>query len=394
MKNACFSLTVILMICVSAALPLSSYAAIDNIYNLTEITTPTPAWDGTGVSLLQASSAYGDESTVTYNLPWQFTFYGQPYGAITADTNGNIWFSENPNTIISAHSFSLANTGQGRVIAAWNDDLSSSYYGGVFIQSKTNPDRVVIEWQTETYTDEGLFVPNNFETILFPDGRVRIDYRSITTDDGNDSGSGISKGDGVYYDISSNFAPVPTLAATGQRSFLYTMQTRNLQVNFTGTGGGTITINPSGIVCNANYSGAFPILPNITLQPAPNEYSFFTGWTAGACTGTGNCIIAMTADVSATASFVLDTAHYVRIDDGSTVYYPSIQAAYDAASDGNTIKLWAVAYGEDLLCNRPVTVTFKGGYNSDYSAITGDIMLNGSLTITDGTVISDGLSIK
>jgi hypothetical protein len=391
MKNACFPLTVVLVIGILAVLPLSSYAATDNIYTLTEV-TPPPAWDGTVVSLLQSNTAYGDESTVTYNLPWQLTFYGQAYTAITADTNGNIWFT--PGTTTSAHSFNLASTGRGPVIAAWNDDLSASYYGGVFIQGKANPDRVVIEWQTETYTDEGLFVPNNFETVLFPDGRVRIDYRSITTDDGNDSGSGISRGDGVYNDISSNFAPVPTMTASGPRSFLYALQMKNLQVNFTGTGGGTITINPAGIVCNANYSGIFPILTNVILQPAPNEYSFFTGWTAGACTGTGNCLVTMNTDLTATAAFTIDTSHYVRIDGGSTVYYPSIQAAYNSAVDGNTIKLWAVTYGENLLCDRPIEITFKGGYNSGYSAITGDIMLNGSLTITNGTVISDGLSIK
>jgi hypothetical protein len=84
----------------------------------------------------------------------------------------------------------------------------------------------------------------------------------------------------------------------------------------------------------------------------------------------------------------------VRIDASSTTYYPSIQASYNAAADGNTIKLWAVTYGEDLLCNRPVEVTFSGGYNYGYNAITGEIVLNGSLTISDGTVIPDGLAIR
>jgi hypothetical protein len=390
MKNACLST---LIMCVLAVLPLSSYAAIDNIYNLTQVTPPT-AWDGTGASLLQANSAYGDESTITYNLPWPFTFYGHTYSQgspITIDTNGNIWFgSTGP-----AHNFDLStNTNHIPVIAAWNDDLSSSYSGGVFIQSKTNPDRVVIEWQTETYTDEGMFVPNSFETILFPDGMVRIDYRTISTSSGNDSGSGISRGDGVYHDITTNIAPAYSLAASGQRSFQYAVQTRNLQLNFASTGGGTITINPKNIECSSNYLGAFPITDTLTLHPAANEYSSFTGWTTGACSGTGDCNISMTSDASATASFLVDTAHYVRIDSGGTTYYPSIQAAYNAAADGNTIKLWAVTYGEDLLCNRPVEITFSGGYNYGYSAINGEIVLNGSLTIGDGTVIADGLSIK
>jgi len=394
MKNACFSLTVTLMMCVSTVLPLTSHAAIDNIYNLTEV-IPAPAWDGAGASLLQGNSAYGDESTVTYNLPWAFKFYGHTYSQgspITIDTNGNIWFGSTGPT----HNFDLStNTNHIPVIAAWNDDLSSSYSGGLFIQSKTDPDRVIVEWRTETYTDEGLFVPNNFETILFSDGRVRIDYLSITTGNGNDSGSGISRGDGVYYDITTNIAPAYTLAASGQRSFQYAVQTRNLQLNFASTGGGTITINPKNIECSSNYLGAFPVTDTLTLHPAANEYSSFTGWTTGACSGTtGDCTASMTADASATASFLLDTAHYVRIDSGGTTYYPSIQAAYNAAADGNTIKLWAVTYSEDLNCNLSNTITLQGGYNVGYTAINGEIVLNGSLTITDGTVISDGLAIK
>jgi hypothetical protein len=390
MKNACFSLTVTVMICIAAAFSDSAFAATDNIYNLTEI-SPAPAWDGAGASLLQGNAVYGDETVITYNLPWTFKFYGQNFTSITADTNGNIWFgSAGP-----AHNFVLStNTGHIPVIAAWNDDLSSSYFGGVFIQQKSNPDRVVVEWRTETYTDEGLFVPNNFETILFADNRVRIDYRTISTSSGNDSGSGISRGDGVYNDITSNIAPAYTLATSGQRSFQYTVQTRNLQLNFASTGGGTITINPKNIECSSNYLGAFPVTDTLTLHPAANEYSSFTGWTTGACSGTSDCIVSMTADASATASFLLDTAHYVRIDSGGTTYYPSIQAAYNAAADGNTIKLWAVTYGEDLLCNRPITATFQGGYNYGYSAINGEIVLNGSLTISDGTVIPDGLAIR
>jgi hypothetical protein len=391
MKNACFSLTVVLMMCIVVAFSETASAATDNIYNLNEI-TPAPAWDGAGVSLLQGNAVYGDESVITYTLPWTFKFYGQSFTSINADTNGNIWFS----SAGPAHNFTLStNTGHVPVIAAWNDDLSSSFFGGVFIQQKSNPDRVVVEWRTETYTDEGLFVPNSFETILFADNRVRIDYRTITTSSGTDSGSGISRGDGVYHDITSNIAPAYTLAASGQRSFEYAVQTRNLQLSFAGTGGGTITVNPYGTYYIANYTGAFPVTDTLTLHLAANEYSTLTGWTAGPCSGTSDCTIAMTSDASATASFSLNTANSTRIDrGGNTYYYPSIQAAYNASSDNDTIKLWAVAYSGGLDCNLPNTITLQGGYNVDYTAINGEIVLNGSLTVIDGSVISDGLAIR
>jgi len=93
-------------------------AATDGVYQLTEVSQPV--WDGTTASRTIAPTAdydytYGDEASVTYTLPWAFTFYGQSYSTITADTNGNVWFTATG----SAHSFDLATTGRGPVIAAW-----------------------------------------------------------------------------------------------------------------------------------------------------------------------------------------------------------------------------------------------------------------------------------
>lgn len=123
---------------------VSGVAAADGYYQLTEASTAS--WDGTNASSLKPVSsdytfAYGDEESVTYNLPWNMTFYGQSYSSITADTNGNVWFTATD----AAYSFNLATTGRGPVIAAWNSDLSSNFHGGVFIQRKTNPERIVIE---------------------------------------------------------------------------------------------------------------------------------------------------------------------------------------------------------------------------------------------------------
>jgi hypothetical protein len=193
-------------------------AATDGYYNLTEMGF---TWDGTDANRLKApipapagssyqyeyDYTYGDESSLTYTLPWPFSFYGQSYNQINIDTNGNIWFG----AAGSAHSFTLNDTktsptatSRGPVIAAWNNDLSSYYYGGVFVQHKTDApqgDRVVIEWQTETYTEEGYFQPNNFEVVLSRGGTIRFDYKSFKTGitNGKDFGSGISKADNSHY---------------------------------------------------------------------------------------------------------------------------------------------------------------------------------------------------
>jgi hypothetical protein len=67
---------------------------------------------------------------------------------------------------------------------------------------------------------------------------------------------------------------------------------------------------------------------------------------------------------------------------------------YDVAESSNSISLWAVIYSESITCWRTIEVTFRGGYDVGYGSIVGDPVLNGTLTIVDGTVVSDGLSIK
>ena len=376
-----------------------SIAATDGIYQLTEVTS-SATWDGTDAVIPQTPTAdydavVGDDAFLTYTLPASFagfTFYRLPYSQITVDTNGTIWFGY----VGSAYSFSLPAAGKGPVISAWNNDLSSYVAGGVFIQHKTNPERVVIEWQAETYSDEGSILLNNFEAVLFPDGKIRIDYKDFSAANAKDFGSGISKDDGTHYlSVTTEYGNAHSLSGR-YFQFADASQPTNstLSVAFSGTGSGTVTSTPAGIACNTNCNAQFSTGTPVTLHPAASPYSLFTGWTFGVCNGAGDCLLNLNADTTVTAVFDYDAARQVQVSGGSTSYYSSIQSAYSAAADTSTIKLWATNYSESLDCNRPISIILKGGYDSDYSSIVGLTLLTGTLTITDGTVIAEGISLK
>lgn len=381
-----YSLLVMLIVPYANALEIS-----DGFYKLADTTA---AWDGTDAKRTKARSnsyyyTYGDEKSIIYTLPWSFNFYGQSYDQINVDTNGNVWFGVTG----FANSLTLASNGRGPVISAWNSDLSSNFYGGAFVQRKTDAplgDRVVIEWKTETYTDEGYNRPNNFEIVLFSNGNFRIDYNYFKAVNRKDiKGSGISKNDGTHFlNITSNFDAVYNLAG---KSFSVTGIPKSVNVHFTGTGSGIVTSSPAGISCNTDCSSGFYAGSQVTLHPAPDQYSTFSGWSNGTCTGLGDCLIAMSADASVTAGFARDTAHQVKI--GGT-NYTTIQAAYNVASSGSTIKLWATNYMESLNCNKPTTVTLQGGFDSGYTTITGNVVLQGSLKISNGKVIAHGITIR
>ena len=174
MKKSGLVVTILLLLMVFFSTSQAALAVSDGYYQLSET---TPVWDGADASRTKSPDSnydyvYGDESSESYNLPWNINFYGTSYNRITADTNGNIWFTASD----AAQSYNLLNTGRGPVIAAWNNDLSSYLQGGVFIQHKTNPERIVIEWLAETFTEEGNERLNNFEVVIFSDGSIRTDY--------------------------------------------------------------------------------------------------------------------------------------------------------------------------------------------------------------------------
>ncbi len=72
-----------------------------------------------------------------------------------------------------------------------------------------------------------------------------------------------------------------------------------LAINKAGTGTGSVLCN--GGSCASSYlSGT-----SITLAAVPTAGSNFAGWSGGGCSGTGSCVIALTADSTVTATFTV-----------------------------------------------------------------------------------------
>ncbi|MGD0843077.1 MAG: hypothetical protein ABSA06_01745 [Geobacteraceae bacterium] len=277
---------------ISSILLLSSsllHAATDGTYNLFQVQT---GWDGTAADRLTSPTSdydysYGDEGSVTYSLPWPFTFYGLTYSQITADTNGNIWFSATG----SAHSFNLANTGRGPVISAWNNDLSSYFHSGVFIQHKTGPERVVVEWRAETYTDEGSHLPNLFETVLYQNGSIRLDYGSFTATTLKDFGSGVSRGDGTAYISLTNAFGSP-----------YSLSGRSYGVGLASSPPVAVDpVTPPSSPCTTltgtmQVGSTISITTNTGATVGSITYPTPTTWTAGLCNlPQGDTVVTVTA---------------------------------------------------------------------------------------------------
>jgi hypothetical protein len=93
----------------------------------------------------------------------------------------------------------------------------------------------------------------------------------------------------------------------------------------------------------------------------------------------------MDTDENVTANFLTcpDPAKNAR----TSVYYTSLQEAYDFAEHNDTIQSQALVFTETLDIDdlSDKSVTFKGGYDCNYNdPPTGKTTLNGNMTISNG----------
>ena len=84
----------------------------------------------------------------------------------------------------------------------------------------------------------------------------------------------------------------------------------------------------------------------------------------------------------------------VRLPGPPETFHDTIQAAYDAMADGGTLQARDFVFNEDLIFNRPINITFSGGFAENFpSPASGMTNVRGSLTFAGGTVIISEVTI-
>jgi endo-1,4-beta-xylanase len=76
-----------------------------------------------------------------------------------------------------------------------------------------------------------------------------------------------------------------------------------LTVTKTGTGSGTVTSSTGGISCGSTCSASIASGTAVTMTATAAAGSTFDGWSGATCTGTGTCIVTMTAAQAVSAAF-------------------------------------------------------------------------------------------
>jgi hypothetical protein len=168
-------------------------------------------------------------------------------------------------------------------------------------------------------------------------------------------------------------------ACSGTGSCVVTMNTAESvtatfsQITYTLTvgvsGNGTVTSSPGGINCGSACSASFNSGTQVTLNQTPGSGYSFGGWS-GACSGTGSCLVTMSAVESVTATFtssggsgsstsVLYVNPEVGADAGAcpqTAPCQTLNYALAQAAAGSTIAIEAGGVFGPIYITQPITI--------------------------------------
>jgi hypothetical protein len=166
----------------------------------------------------------------------------------------------------------------------------------------------------------------------------------------------------------------------------------SLTVNVTGEGSINNLNNPPDFTCTGpSCTGSFEQGTQLTLRGTPASLYRFDGWSGGGCSGTGDCTFTLDNDITVNATF---SAFPIARIDGNPTYYFTFGDAYTNASTGSIVRLRNVSFTDDLNLDRPVDITLKGGYESDFASQNGYTSLQGVLTVMGaGSVILHNMII-
>jgi hypothetical protein len=100
------------------------------------------------------------------------------------------------------------------------------------------------------------------------------------------------------YDTSGNESPYSEEIYIKKIPSQYT-----LTVNKGGTCKGIVTSSPEGVNCGSDCDVVYYSGTVVRLIATPDTGSFFSGWSGGGCSGRGQCILTINADIIVTATF-------------------------------------------------------------------------------------------
>jgi len=161
-----------------------------------------------------------------------------------------------------------------------------------------------------------------------------------------------------------------------------------------GSGTGTVLISPPDTTCRSGIcSTSYPFGTHVNLSYQTALNTFFAGWSGDCISSAADCNLTMDSVKAVLAAFSIDPDYAVWLDPGS-LYYSSIGDAYESAGDGLVIRACRLVFTENLDFDDVKSISFSGGYISDYSRVEGITGIAGLVTFRRGSVAVNNILVK
>lgn len=190
----------------------------------------------------------------------------------------------------------------------------------------------------------------------------------------------------VFFDISDNNFTITASSCT------YALSSTSATIAAAGgTGMVTVTASSSGCAWTASESLDWVAITSGSSGAGSGTVSYSVSANTTGASRTGNITIAgQTLTITQAGASVGP----IKGGGATAVYYTTLQEAYNAALNGDTVQSQAVVFSENLNLNRSISITINGGYDSSYSSNNGYSVINGTLTVSNGTAIINNIAVK
>jgi hypothetical protein len=237
-----------------------------------------PNLGGSGTKLTMPNF---DDSSILYNLPFDFYYYGEPHRQIIISTNGfvaidTIPYDQGGNYWHTWDNWPIPDPGnaRGQISPFWDDIRSNGGTTGLYVYEDCGNGMFIVEWSGYIHSVTGS--PQTFQMIIFHpvlyptvtgDNEILFQYNVINNDDDDTDPNGPAayssvgfenwdQNDGLQYEYDNTYHPNAAVLQNG----------RAIKITTGSTGGSS---DPPDMV---SYPGVF----NLTCGPGAQAEDYLT----------------------------------------------------------------------------------------------------------------------